>query len=373
MTPVLDSVLVKELAREAGFDLAGITTAGPPRTWPQFQAWLNNGYAGKMNYLANRSEAYRNPHLVLDGVQSLILLGLNYKTTEPALCLPGFAKTSRYAWGTTDYHDVIRGKLRRLSQQMKQRQPGIRTRGIVDTAPLLERDHARLAGLGWFGKNTLLLNKHMGSWFFLAAILTDVSLQPDEPHETAHCGTCTRCLEVCPTQAFVAPYVLDARKCISYLTIELRDQIPLELRSGIGEWLFGCDLCQEVCPWNRKAPPSNVPEFQQVKDLATVELTKLFDLNEEEFEQRFGNTPLARPGREGILRNAAIVLGNRRNPETKGALRQGLYDERTLVRTASAWALGQIGGATTRAWLEERLQVEEVDDVRREIERVLQQ
>lgn len=372
MNPVLDSALVKSLAREIGFELVGITPAGVPRTWSEFQAWLNNGYAGEMSYLTNRSEAYRNPQLVLEGVRSLVLLGLNYKTTAPLPCPSGSGQTSRYAWGTSDYHDVIRGKLKLLSREMKQRQPGVRTRGIVDTAPLLERDFARLAGLGWFGKNTLLLNKSMGSYFFLAALLTDAELEPDSPHETAHCGTCTRCLDVCPTEAFVEPYVLDARKCISYLTIELRGAIPRELRHGMGEWLFGCDLCQEVCPWNRKAPESPEETFQPREDLATVELAELFDLDEKTFEERFGATPLARPGRGGILRNAAIVLGNQRRAEGVPALIKGLHDPDPVVRGACAWGLGEIGNEQAQSALSERLQVEEEAEVREEIQQVLQ-
>ncbi|MFO1019984.1 MAG: tRNA epoxyqueuosine(34) reductase QueG [Planctomycetales bacterium] len=302
----------------------------------------------------------------------MVLLGLNYKTAAPPPCPPGSGRTSRYAWGTTDYHDIIREKLKLLSREMKQRQPGVRTRGIVDTAPLLERDFAQLAGLGWFGKNTLLLNKQMGSYFFLAAMLTDAELKPDRPHETAHCGTCTRCLEICPTEAFVEPYVLDARKCISYLTIELRGAIPRELRHGMGEWLFGCDLCQEVCPWNRKAPESHEVTFQPRADLASADLGELFDLDERTFEERFGTTPLARPGRAGILRNAAIVLGNQRRAEGVPALIKGLQDLDPVVRGACAWGLGEIRNEAARSALSEWLLVEEEIEVREEIELALQ-
>lgn len=208
----------------------------------------------------------------------------------------------------------MRERLKSLADFLHEQRPGCRTRGCVDTAPLLERDFAKLAGLGWFGKNTMLLNKRLGSFFFLAALLTDIELSPDEPHHTSHCGTCTRCLDACPTDAFVEPYVLDARKCISYLTIELRDQpIPTELRSQMGEWIFGCDVCQDVCPWNRKAPASNEPAFVAREQLHPVDLEWLLSLDEAGFEAAFAGTPMHRTGRAALLRNAAIALGNSRD------------------------------------------------------------
>ena len=204
-------------------------------------------------------------------------------------------------------------------------------RAVVDTAPLLEREYAQLAGLGWIGKNTLLLNKQSGSWFFLCALLTDVELEYDRPHAADHCGTCRACLDACPTGAFVDAYVLDARRCISYLTIESRQPIPTTLRAGIGDWVFGCDICQEVCPWNRDAPVADEPEFQPLAGGTDLELSELFWLDDAEFRVRFRHTPLWRPKRRGLLRNAAIVLGNQVAPEAIPALARGLNDEESLV------------------------------------------
>ena len=219
----------------------------------------------------------------------------------------------------------------------------------MDTAPLLERDFGKLAGLGWFGKNTMLINKRIGSWFFLAALLTDVELQPDEPHHTSHCGTCTRCLDACPTDAFVEPYVLDARKCISYLTIELRDQpIPIELRSPMGDWIFGCDVCQDVCPWNRKAPSSAEPAFAPREQLHPANLEWLLSLDKAGFEAAFAGTPMHRTGREALLRNAAIALGNSRDPHALPVLERALCDDEPLVREAAEWAIEyQASGAAS--------------------------
>ncbi len=230
-----------------------------------------------------------------------------------------------------------------LAAVLHNRHPGCRTRAVVDTAPLLERDFARLAGLGWFGKNTMLINKHSGSWLFLGALLTDLALPPDAPHETAHCGTCTRCLEACPTDAFVEPYVLDSRRCISYLTIELRDQpLPIELRTGIDNWVFGCDVCQDVCPWNRRAVDTTVTEFAPDPSLAACDPAELLALDEEAFQKRFGPTPIERPGRAGVLRNAAIVAGNSGDLRFVSVLRRASEDDEPLVREAARWALSRL-------------------------------
>jgi len=227
---------------------------------------------------------------------------------------------------------------------VQQEVPGCRGRGVVDTAPLLERDIARRAGLGWFGKNTMLLNKRIGSFFFLGALLLDIELKADAPHLASHCGTCTACLNACPTQAFPEPGVLDARRCISYLTIELKSSVPEELRSGLGDWVFGCDVCQDVCPWNRKAPTTREPAFQPRPDLDPVDAVELLGLTEEEFRQRFRGTALTRAKRRGLLRNAALVLGNRGDPAALPALRRALDDPEPLVREAARWALERITG-----------------------------
>jgi epoxyqueuosine reductase len=302
------------------------------------------------------------------------MLAMNYRTSGPPDApQPGQGRVARYAWGRADYHTVIRSRLKILADFLHACRPGCTTRGVVDTAPLLERDFARLAGLGWFGKNTMLINKRRGSWLFLAALLTDIDLPPDAPHETAHCGTCTRCLDACPTQAFPQPYVLDATRCISYLTIELRGQpIPAELREGVGDWLFGCDVCQEVCPWNRKAPQSAELAFVPAADLAPADCLELLALDERQFRQRFDGTALSRPGRAGLLRNACLVLGNTGDGRAVPALRRALTDESPLVRGAAAWALGCIGGGPAREALGSRSSTEQHPDVQSEIAAALQ-
>ncbi|MGE0376851.1 MAG: tRNA epoxyqueuosine(34) reductase QueG [Planctomycetaceae bacterium] len=336
--------VVRNTARSLGFGLVGNAPAVRPDGLTAFSEWLDRGFAGEMQYLERRRDAYSHPRHVLESVRSVIMLGMNYRTTDPPTEIaPGQARVSRYAWGTGDYHDLIRERLGQLADVLHEHAPGCRTRGVVDTAPLLERDFARLAGLGWFGKNTMLINTRQGSWFFLAALLTDVELAPDAPQESSHCGTCTACLDACPTDAFPEPYVLDATRCISYLTIELRDRpIPEELRAGCGEWLFGCDICQDVCPWNRKAPVSGEPAFEPLPDLCPADAAALLKLDEAAFESRFADTPFARPGRAGILRNACIVLGNTADASCLPSLRTAMNDSEPLVRNAADWALGRI-------------------------------
>ncbi|HKD36625.1 MAG TPA: tRNA epoxyqueuosine(34) reductase QueG [Pirellulales bacterium] len=340
MSPQSLTASIKAEATRLGFDLAGICPAVAPTGLSRFQEWLEAGFGGEMHYLAGRAEAYKHPRHVLDGARSIVMLAMPYRTGDPVEPRSGKGRVSRYAWGS-DYHDLIRSRLIELAEFVVERAPGCKARGVVDTAPLLEREFAQLAGLGWIGKNTLLLNKQLGSWFFLAALLTDAELEYDDPHATDHCGTCRACLDACPTAAFVAPYVLDARRCISYLTIELRGQIPSELRTGVGDWIFGCDVCQDVCPWNNHAPVSAEPAFQPSAEMNPIELTELFTLDDAAFRARFRHTPLWRAKRRGILRNAAIVLGNRPDPDSIPALASGLNDVEPIVRAACAWALRQ--------------------------------
>jgi epoxyqueuosine reductase len=340
--PIADlSAALRAEATRLGFSQAGICPAISPTGVARLQEWLEAGYAGEMQYLSNRAEAYEHPRHVLDGVRSLVMLGMNYRTAEPAPVGPGQGRVSRYAWGAADYHDLIRNRLNELATYLQSLAPQALVRGVVDTAPLLEREFAQLAGLGWVGKHTLLLNRAHGSWFFLAALLTDLELDYDAPHEADYCGSCRACLDACPTNAFPAPYVLDATRCISYLTIELRSEVPEALREGMGDWVFGCDVCQEVCPWNRRAPQSSEPAFVPQESLNPLELPPLFSLSDDEFRARFRHTPLWRSKRRGILRNAAIALGNRPTPEAEEALRRGLNDHEPLVREACAWALSR--------------------------------
>jgi epoxyqueuosine reductase len=335
---------LKQQAQALGFALSGVCPAAGPPGFDRFQAWLDAGFAGEMRYLTRRAAAYEHPRHVLDGVRSIVMLAMPYRTSEPRAAEADHGRISRYAWGE-DYHELIWRRLDELAGWLEATSARCRVRGLVDTAPLLEREFAQLAGLGWIGKNTLLLNPELGSWFFLAALLTDVALDYDQPYTTDHCGTCTACLDACPTDAFVAPYVLDARKCISYLTIELRSQIPEPLREGIGDWLFGCDVCQDVCPWNTRghnAAQTDEPSFQPADGMNPIDLIPLFDLDDEAFRLRFRHTPLWRAKRRGLLRNAAIVLGNRPTPTAIPALTKGLNDSESLVRGACEWALQRI-------------------------------
>ena len=371
MAPDSLTDLLKQEAKRLGFDLVGATPAVTPEGFRRFEQWIEAGYAGEMHYLPDRLDAYRHPRHVLDGARSVLMLGTNYRTDEAAKHAPGQGRVSRYAWGTRDYHDVIHDRLRRLRRFLEDLVPGAAVRGVVDTAPLLEREFAQLAGLGWIGKNTLLLNRQVGSWIFLAALLTDQELAYDAPHVADHCGTCRACLDACPTGAFPQPYVLDATRCISYLTIELRGMATAELREGIGDWLFGCDVCQDVCPWNRRAPHSSEPSFAPAPAANPVELAELFDLNDEQFRERFRRTPLWRAKRRGILRNAAFVLGNQLAEDSIAALARGLDDHEPLVRQACAWALGRFPDRKTHQALNERLTAEDDPQVREEIENAL--
>ncbi|MDH3717458.1 MAG: tRNA epoxyqueuosine(34) reductase QueG, partial [Planctomycetota bacterium] len=364
MSPATLTARLKQEAHRLGFELCGICRPVTPGGYSRFRQWLETGYAGQMHYLSRRRQAYEHPRHVLDGVRSILMLGMNYRTAEPAPTRSGAGRISRYAWGS-DYHDLIRERLNLLADQLTSWSTGAVARGVVDTAPLLEREFAELAGLGWIGKNTLLLNRQLGSWFFLAALLTDVELAYDEDRETDHCGTCTACLDACPTDAFVQPYVLDARRCISYLTIELKEAIPADLRIGLGDWLFGCDVCQDVCPWNSRAPVATEQSFLPGDEADPVELARLFTLDDDQFRARFHDTPLWRPRRRGILRNAAIVLGNQRCGEAMPALIEGLNDREPLVRGACAWALGHLGIPQAVAALNDRLGEEQDEEVRR--------
>lgn len=329
---------LKDRARGLGFELVGIAPATDADGFDRLRDWLARDFAGDMAYLQRQAEARRHPASILPSVRSVIMLGLNYHAPAAPASAPRIAT---YAGGE-DYHDVLRRKLNELLAWVQTEAPGTHGRGVVDTAPLLERDFARRAGLGWFGKNTMLIHKQLGSFFFLAALLLDLNLRPDEPFEARHCGTCTACLDACPTQAFVGPYQLDARRCISYLTIELHGPVPEELRAGIGPWLFGCDVCQDVCPWNRKAPLGREPALQAHSDLESVDPLELVRLTDAEFRARFRGTALWRTKRQGLVRNAALVLGNTAGIEALPALEAATVDLDPVVQEAARWAIEQI-------------------------------
>lgn len=353
---------LKQEATRLGFNAVGICPAVTPAGIHRFRDWLAAGYAGQMHYLEDRAAAYEHPEHVLHGVRSLVMLRTDYWTGPAPASSPGTGRVSRYAGSGLDYHDVIHARLKQLAQFVRQEVPTALTRGVVDTAPLLEREFAQMAGLGWIGKNTLLLNRQSGSWFFLAALLTNLELDYDDAYETDHCGSCRACLDVCPTQAFPQPYLLDARRCLSYLTIELRDLPPTELRGAMGDWVFGCDLCQEVCPWSQRAPLSPDEAFRRREDLSPLALLPLFELDENAFRERFRRTPLWRAKRRGILRNAALALGNRPFPAAIPTLQRALQDAEPLVRGAAAWALGRFPQASARAAIEQH-QAHETDEM----------
>jgi epoxyqueuosine reductase len=300
---------LKQESLRLGFDLAGATTAAPAVSLPYLQQWLDDGCAGQMYYLGDHLHAYRDPNQILDGVRSVLMLAMNYRTVEPAASEPGYGQVSRYAWGD-DYHDVIHSRLHTLADFHRRLVPTAQVRGVVDTAPLLERDFAQRAGLGWIGKNTMLIHRQCGSWLFLAALLTSEELAYDTPVTADGCGACRACLDACPTGALVAPHRLDARKCVSYLTIESRDPIPVEYRAVCGDRLFGCDACQDACPWNHGTPTTAEPAFQPKPGMNPVNLSEFSNMDEAEFRRRFRHTPLWRAKHTGILRNAAVVAKN---------------------------------------------------------------
>lgn len=333
---------LKQEAQRLGFDFTGIAAAVEPAGFSRLKQWLGSGFHGEMEYLETRRDAYQHPSGVLPDVRSIMMLGLSYHTDVASLPhQPGQGRVARYAWGQVDYHDYLHKKLKKLCRYAREIDGDISIRGVVDTAPLLEREFAQLSGMGWHAKNTMLINRQLGSWFLIAAILTDADLEVDAPQPTSHCGTCTACIEACPTDAFVEAGTLDATKCISYLTIEHRSPIPIELRSQMGDWILGCDVCQDVCPWNNKAIRSNHECFTPVESLRPLDLHSLFRLNEDQFRARFRKTPLWRPKRRGILRNAAIAIGNQPSLAGLESLSIGINDDEALVRGASAWAIGQ--------------------------------
>lgn len=343
---------LKQQAGLLGFAEARLASAVEPARYSEFLNWLDNGYAGEMNYLSERREAYRHPDSILSGVRTILILALPYSTAAPSAnaISHGVGRIARYTSGTVDYHDWIHQRLKQLGNWLENsyrlcvhaNQEPLVWRGVVDTAPILEREFAQLSGLGWIGKNTLLLNRYLGSYFFLACLLTNLDFPCDRADALDHCGSCQACLNACPTNAFTAPHVLDATRCISYLTIEQRSLPPNELRSKMGDWLYGCDICQEVCPWNRKAPSLIESAFQPVPQFTELRLVEILGMNAEQFRQHFRRTPFWRAKRRGIIRNAAIVAANQHALECVPALKALLYDEEELIRAAAVWALTQM-------------------------------
>jgi epoxyqueuosine reductase len=337
---------IKEKARQLGFILAGVTSSEPPPHYPAFENWLADGKHGAMNYLAEeRSRTRRaDPKQILPECKSILVLAMPYEKD-----LTGFSgnikpvrskfRVASYALGD-DYHDIIPPRLQQIVEFIEE-QVGhpIPNRYYTDTGPILERDLAQRAGLGWAGKNTLLINPKAGSTFFLAEILLGIELEPDEPFVTDHCGTCARCINACPTQCILPNRTLDARRCISYLTIELKNDIPEELRPLMKDWIFGCDICQQVCPWNRFSPQAD-SAFEPKIPLPV--LTSDLTLTSVEFNQRFKKSPIKRAKRRGYLRNLAVAIGNTGSKNDIPRLEQAANDDEPLVREHAKWALKEV-------------------------------
>ena len=331
-------------ADRLGFDGLGIAPAVAPPGYEAYQRWLADGRAAGMDYLRTKALPRSDPNFVLDGVRSIVMVAMIYGQADSAANDPQRAKIARYARGE-DYHKIFWTRLDALLAWMNQEFPELRGRGVCDTAPLLERDYARLAGLGWIGKNTMLLSRKLGSFTLLGALLVDGELPYDPPVEIGHCGTCTRCLDACPTQAFPGPYQLDANRCLSYWTIEHRGTIPESIAENLNGWAFGCDICQDVCPWNRKAAPRREPRLAPRPGLDAPDLIDWLAAEPESFAAMLKGSALKRAKRSGLLRNAALVLGGQRREEAVPALRSALADLDANVRAACVWALGRIGTA----------------------------
>lgn len=353
----MNADLTRELKAEAarlGFDRVGVAPAQAPETYPAFLDWLRSEFDAGMTYLARNATARAHPDAILDGVRSIVMVSLVYGRPEPGEATRTQGKVARYARGA-DYHDLLWRRLDALAEWLRTRVPQVRVRGVADTAPLLERDFARLAGLGWFGKNTMLIDRRLGSFTVLGALLVDLDLEADSPHATSHCGVCTRCLDACPTYAFAGPYLLDARKCISYWTIEHRGPIPDDMAGQLDGWVFGCDICQDVCPWNRKAPAGRTPKLEAAPPWTHPDLIAWLARDAVEFSRSLKGSALSRAKRSGLLRNAALLLGSRRVIEATPVLIERLSDADPVIRAAASWALRQIGDEICQALAPVRL------------------
>jgi epoxyqueuosine reductase len=335
--------LKKELiafAHELGFDSCRVAACAPPPHATEFRNWLGEGAAGEMHYMERGEERRCNPQKILPGAQSIIVVALNYFQSDAIRCSRQTAPTgkiARYAWGD-DYHDVIAAKLGKIDDFLGQFDG--RQKCYVDTGPVLERDHAAEAGIGWHGKSTMLIDPRLGTWFFLGEILTTLDLPPDDP-QPDRCGRCERCIKACPTGAITAPHKLDPRRCISYLTIELKGGIPLELRPLIGDRIFGCDDCLDACPWNRFAKVSNEIAFA-ARSTMNMALRDYLELNDVEFRNLFRNSPIRRIKRRGFLRNVCVVLGNVGDESDLAALSEAASDPEPLISEHAVWAIEQI-------------------------------
>jgi epoxyqueuosine reductase len=338
---------IKEEARRLGFTLAGVTTPEPPAHLSTFERWLEAGRHGEMGYLADERARVRraDPRAILPECKSILVLAAPYadpKSVQASSEKGPSGRVAAYAWGD-DYHNVLPARLQELVRFIEE-QVGypVPNRYYTDTGPLLERDLAQRAGLGWIGKNTMLIHPQHGSYFLLAEILLGVELEPDPAFTSDHCGTCTRCIEACPTGCILPDRTIDARRCISYLTIELKDDIPEELRPLLGEWVFGCDVCQVVCPWNRFASPDGDASFSPRQGVPAPNLVRELELTPEAFNRKFKNSPVRRARRRGYLRNAAVAAGNAKDEKAIPALEKAQQEAEALVSRHAAWALKNV-------------------------------
>jgi len=354
--------LVKQTAHHAGFELAGIAPIRDFAELKHYPEWIAAGHAGEMKYMESRDEAGQLKRASLRSAapwaRSVIVCAINYNTAHPYSTQvddPERGWISRYAWSREDYHEAVMRRLRVVENSLRNavgergqnalatvgKTTPLQTGCYVDTGPLVERVYAKYAGVGWIGKNTCILNQKLGSWLFLGVILISLELEPDLPAPD-RCGTCTRCIEACPTDALIAPYQLDSNKCISYLTIEKRGAIPEEMREGMGRHMFGCDICQDVCPWNRKAPATSTAEFQPREGLVNPALEWLAEISAEEFREKFRGSPIRRTKRTGLRRNAAIAMGNSGDPRFIPALERLAADDDPVVAASARWSLEQL-------------------------------
>ncbi len=361
--------IVRQLARECGFELAGVAPAEPmAQDIRRYESWASAGFAGEMRYLTDRrAEVRRDPKNLLASARSVICVGKLYNQSGPSSTgstdKPR-AIISRYAW-SRDYHDILRESLEELARRISAIEPH-EWKICVDTAPLLERSYAREAGLGWIGRNTCLINEPQGSWFFLGELLTSLELERDAPPPD-RCGTCTRCIEACPTQAIVPAgdpsneWTIDARRCISYLNIELRGSIPEDLREAMGPYIFGCDICQEVCPWNSRAPVTADPELAPRIDPAP-RLENLAALTEDQFRERYRNTPVTRPRYDGFLRNVAVAMGSAHDANLSEPLRMLAAHANAVVAEHARWGSAKMEERFPKDPVHEELAVPCSDD-----------
>ena len=354
------ATLVKQAAARAGFELAGVAGTGKFPELDYFPAWLAEGRGGEMEYLRARNEQGRLKRASLSAVapwaRSVIVCALNYNTSQPYSTQVKDSERgwiSRYAWNRRDYHNVVLKKLRQVEGRLREQCAAaagqeIRTRAYVDTGPLVERVYARYAGVGWIGKNTCVIHQRLGSWLFLGVILTSLELAPDLPAPD-RCGSCTRCLDACPTQAFTGPYQLDSTRCISYLTIEKRGNIAESLRGGMGRQVFGCDICQDVCPWNRRAPAGDEPDLQPRPELVNPALEWLASLSTEQFADTFRGSPVRRARLTGLRRNAVVAMGNSGNGKFISTLQNLSSDPDPVVAEHARWALAHLKNSRASA------------------------